>query len=218
MHAKDGIARLRMETKPAVLGDGYRYPIRTHMLALDDPRWSELWHCYGSGENVPPLLRRIERAKKDLPDKYWDEFSNILCHQCSTGSASVAAFPHLVRLAEVKQGTENGFRSLDLASLVLAFELGQSNQLNREWKRSLLPHPEYVLQPFKDAIKTGQQLVAQLLFKKRYSYNRMVQLLGIAGAFGKHSQVRLLIPQLQNHTITCPACEEYVDTRQMYTY
>jgi len=31
-------------------------------LALDDPRWGELRHCYGPAEDIPDLLRQIAAA------------------------------------------------------------------------------------------------------------------------------------------------------------
>ena len=209
----------RRNLYPALDSDNARHhELGRLMLALDDPRWTELWHSYGSGENVPPFLRKIERASKELPSKFWDEFGNILCHQCSTGSASVAAFPHLVRLADLNCGSENGFHALVLAAEILAFELGESGQLERVWKRSLQPPPEYIRQPFRDAIKAGQHLIAKQLFKRRYSFSRMTEWLAITAAFSRHADMFLLLPQLRRRSFMCPNCEADIDTSQMYTF
>ena len=80
------------------------------MLSLDSPRWKELRHAYGSAEHVPELIRAIaaESAPRysDHPAKArnnptpWDEVYSSLCHQCSAYSATYAAFPHIVAIAE----------------------------------------------------------------------------------------------------------------------
>jgi hypothetical protein len=80
------------------------------MLALDSPRWKELRHAYGSAEHVPALLVALAAEAtprySDHPanarnnPRPWDEVYSSLCHQCSAYSATYAAFPHLVEIAE----------------------------------------------------------------------------------------------------------------------
>ena len=188
------------------------------MIELDDPRWAEFWHSYGSGDSVPPLLRRIERSKKDLPEKFWDDFQNILCHQCSTGSASVAAFPHLIRIASDNHRNENGFQSLYLAALILAFELGPKNKIDNHWKVSLRPNPDFLFDPFKDAVRQGKELVANMMFRKRHKYDRTMEYLAISGVFAMHSQIFLLLPQLKRKKIECFECGHVANTDDMFTY
>src|SRR4051794_24279697 len=80
------------------------------MVALDSPRWKELQHAYGSAEDVPALLRALaaeatprfsehpaEARNNPTP---WDEVYSSLCHQTSASSATYAAFPHIVEIAE----------------------------------------------------------------------------------------------------------------------
>jgi hypothetical protein len=188
------------------------------MIELDDPRWSELWHCFGSGENVPPLLKKILTAKKDLPEKFWDELQNLLCHQCSTGSASVAAFPHLIQIASENCRNENGFHSLYSAALILAFEIGPRNKINNHWKSGLRPHPEFLFEPFKSAIGQGKELVARMMFRKRHKYDRTMEYLAISGVFALHSQIFLLLPQLRRKEIECFECGHVTNTDKMFTY
>ncbi|HEU5059098.1 MAG TPA: hypothetical protein VFU21_21340, partial [Kofleriaceae bacterium] len=64
------------------------------MLGLDDPRWRQLDHAYGPADNIPGLLRALERGEQEL----WDELVPALCHQGTVYTATYAAIPHIVRI------------------------------------------------------------------------------------------------------------------------
>jgi hypothetical protein len=71
-------------------------------LALDDPRWGELRHCYGPADDIPGLLRQLAAApgpNDDWPAEPWFTLWSSLCHQDDVYPASYAAVPHLVRIA-----------------------------------------------------------------------------------------------------------------------
>jgi hypothetical protein len=80
------------------------------MLPLDSPRWKELRHAYGSAEHVPALLRALaaeatphysgDPAQARENPTPWEEVYSSLCHQGSIYSATYAAFPHIVAMAE----------------------------------------------------------------------------------------------------------------------
>ncbi len=80
------------------------------MLDLESPRWSELRHAYGRADNVPNLIRALAaeqepRYSNDLDHARtnptpWEEVYSKLCHQYSVYSATYAAFPHIVEIAE----------------------------------------------------------------------------------------------------------------------
>jgi hypothetical protein len=86
------------------------------MLTLDSARWKELRHAYGPAVDIPALLRAA--AEKPLSHSYKDEpwFSlwSALAHQGSVYTASYAAVPHLLAIAQSKP------RELRLHSLLLA--------------------------------------------------------------------------------------------------
>lgn len=97
------------------------------MLALDSPRWSKLKHAYGPAADVPALIRAI--ADEPIP-RYsnhpaearnnptpWDEVYSSLCHQFSIYSATYAAFPHIVAIAEA-DGLEKRVETLVLAGTI----------------------------------------------------------------------------------------------------
>ena len=73
----------------------------TAALALDDPRWSQLAHAYGSAVDIPPLLRQLSSfpSKQNYTDEPWNSLWSSLCHQGDVYSASFAAVPHIIMAA-----------------------------------------------------------------------------------------------------------------------
>jgi hypothetical protein len=77
------------------------------MLGLDDPRWKDLDHAYGSAADIPGLLRALEASPeptKNFEDEPWFSLWSCLCHQDDAYSASYAAVPHVVRIASEAPG------------------------------------------------------------------------------------------------------------------
>ena len=64
------------------------------MLALDDPRWSDLTGGYQTPYDPRPALRALEQGETDAWPELWDG----LHHQGDVGTASYAAVPHLIRI------------------------------------------------------------------------------------------------------------------------
>jgi len=67
--------------------------------------WSELLHAYGPATDIPALLRKAHldiRPGYD-PDSTWFALWSALCHQGDVYSASYAAVPELVHIAEMPQ-------------------------------------------------------------------------------------------------------------------
>lgn len=72
------------------------------MLALDDPRWSELQHAYGDAADVPALLCALIAStgqRGSYRDEPWFSLWSCLCHQGDVYTASYAAVPHIVQIA-----------------------------------------------------------------------------------------------------------------------
>lgn len=72
------------------------------MVDVPTVNWAALQHAYGSAENIPVLL---DKARSDtrgghVPGSTWFELWSALCHQGDTHTASYAALPFLVRIAE----------------------------------------------------------------------------------------------------------------------
>lgn len=179
------------------------------MIELDDPIWAELTHCYGSGSGIPNHIRHIESTKRPTP-KFWDELGNALCHQCTVGTASVAAFPHLVRIASENHMSQKGFESLKLAALILAFTIGPENKIPRM--------PKKLGEPFRKAISDGQVLVSAMVFQKKRDFADTMDMLAIVGVFSFQADTFLLLGSMRDGWFDCPACEERVETGTMYTW
>lgn len=75
------------------------------MVSLDDEKWRELRHAYGSAEDVPALLRQLWAASgspENYRDEPWFSLWSALCHQNDVYSASYAAVPHIVEIAATR--------------------------------------------------------------------------------------------------------------------
>ena len=89
------------------------------MLALADPRWSDLSHAYGTAGDTPGLLRQLSECT--LPcDGYesepWFSLWSSLCHQSDVFEASYAAVPHIVEICAKASGpVDFGFFQLPAA-------------------------------------------------------------------------------------------------------
>lgn len=72
------------------------------MIDLDDPRWQNLSHAYGSAAGIPELLRQLARAtgpKARYDSEPWFTLWSSLCHQGDVYDGSYAAVPHIVEIA-----------------------------------------------------------------------------------------------------------------------
>lgn len=67
------------------------------MLSLENPRWAELGHAYGSASDIPALLRQLASLPSSAEDaEPWFTLWSALVHQGDVYSASFAAVPHVV--------------------------------------------------------------------------------------------------------------------------
>jgi len=72
------------------------------MIDLDDPRWQNLSHGYGSAADIPKLLRQLACAtgpKGASESETWFTLWSSLCHQGDVYDASYAALPYIVEIA-----------------------------------------------------------------------------------------------------------------------
>lgn len=120
-------------------------------LALDDPRWGELQHCYGPADDIPGVLRQLAAApgpKDDWRAEPWFKLWSSLCHQGNVYSASYAAVPHLVRIAiEATEPLDFSFLLLP-ASIEVARAGGRGESvpdfLEAAYERALAALPDAV--------------------------------------------------------------------------
>ncbi|MFB8200545.1 hypothetical protein [Kitasatospora purpeofusca] len=79
--------------------------------------WSQLSHAYGSAEDIPALLDRIEA---DPSDEHWSALWSALCHQGSVYSASFAALPRLTAIAATAADPKEQVNAVHLAAAIVA--------------------------------------------------------------------------------------------------
>ena len=73
------------------------------MLSLDSPEWIKLQHAYGSAGDIPDMLCRLKQSTAPVTDyesEPWFGLWSALCHQDDVYTASYAAVPHMVSIAE----------------------------------------------------------------------------------------------------------------------
>ena len=106
------------------------------MLSLDDPRWSQLTHAYGTAEDVPELLRTLTSStgpKTGYESEPWYSLWSSLCHQGDVYTASYAAVPHIVRIAsETKTPVDFAFFQLP-AAVEVARKTGHGPEIGDEY-------------------------------------------------------------------------------------
>ena len=67
------------------------------MLELDNFRWFELRHAYGTAEDIPALLKQLADLPTSENNKEpWFSIWSTLAHQGDVFSASFAAVPHVI--------------------------------------------------------------------------------------------------------------------------
>lgn len=92
-------------------------------LALDSPQWDSLLDAYGSAKHVPGWLKRLESQEPEALDELYAR----ICHQRSVYSSSIAALPHLVRIARTVDADK--FRA---EILILCGAICESHEFERE--------------------------------------------------------------------------------------
>ena len=171
------------------------------MIDLHDPLWRTLTHAHGDGFDVPSQLKRIETSAT-LGKKFWDNFTNTLCHQCTIGSASLAAFPHLVRIAKNNSHNKKGLDCIQLASLILMYALGPENKIPKLQKE--------LDAPFRDAINDGRNVVIEMYDQKRRTVEENMLYLSMVAIFDLRADIGNVLGELCLGWCDCPKCEERV--------
>jgi len=94
------------------------------MLELKSSRWTELSHAYGDASDIPELLSELEDTPQESFDEYeaepWYSLWSALCHQGTTYTASYAAIPHVIRIAQEKNEVPHALFFLFPASVEIS--------------------------------------------------------------------------------------------------
>ncbi|HEU5400597.1 MAG TPA: hypothetical protein VFU86_04520 [Terriglobales bacterium] len=132
------------------------------LLDLKSPRWKELTQAYGSAGDIPELLKQLATApvQKSYTDEPWYSLWSALCHQGDVYTATYAAIPHIIAIAEA----DSGPRRLDLLSLAVTCEAfrhkgGAPNipsDLEFQYRTSIERLCDLVLEPLRNYLTDDQ--------------------------------------------------------------
>ena len=161
-------------------------------LALDDPRWRELHECFGPAVDVPKLLRRLADPSSA---NVWDDMFTHLCHQGTAYSASYAAVPHVVRIAESTTAGERLMPLFFIAS-VEYWRLEQTKD----------PAPPWVMEDYHAAIERARRLTCESMSRGAVSDLDARHLLYACAVFMGKPRIAFVIEDLPN--LECPSCGE----------
>lgn len=187
------------------------------MLNLDSPRWRDLRHAYGPAGDVPDLLRAIaaetEPRYSDHPAQArenptpWDEVFTKLIHQYGLYSATYAAFPHIVAIAET-----SGLAKQQ-ETLILAGTIRVQGEAVGEIPHDLLEDFELAMVK---ARRWSLRIVRQAALANRFVLPSLLQ------AFGGLRHPKSVYVRVLDHfhdgdweleIDECPECGEYVLAR-----
>lgn len=119
-----------------------------------EPQWDTLRHAYGSAGDIPTLLGRAEfdLRRGHETGSTWFQLWSALCHQGDAYSASYAAVPALIRLAETPIYSAHYDPLLLAACIELARLEGTGPQL-----------PDESIPTYLAALKRGRVLATEAL-------------------------------------------------------
>jgi hypothetical protein len=167
------------------------------MLSLDDQRWSELKHAYGSAADIPALLENLKSAgpQKGYDTEPWFSLWSALCHQYDVYPASFAAVPHIIAAAAERIPQER------LDHLLLSGSIEAFSHLD-----DAPPIPDELKEAYVSALNQAKELTLECL-RLEWDETRLRTLLGAAAAFSGKPQLASAIFELEKET-DCPHCEQ----------
>jgi len=151
--------------------------------SLDEIDWAALDDAYGSAAKIPELLRRAEADTRHghVTGSTWFELWSSLCHQGDIYTASYAALPFLIRLAE----QPNYQTQYDPLLLAASIDVSRS-----EGERLPPDFPLDLVIDYRAALKRGAALASAAL-KRHLDTDARRALQGCVAAFlGQHLTAR----------------------------
>ena len=172
------------------------------MLPLNDPRWRELRHAYGAGDDVATWLAELRATTPlchDLSEMHpWES----LCHQWTVYPATFAAIPHVVDI--VSQHPAN-----DQSRIALLTFVGWCVAI------AYLPGgecPPDLLNAYDDAILHATSLICESLpfasTDARAPFGFRQLLASIAACRGD-AATAFILSEI-NESFRCPKCNDWV--------
>lgn len=169
------------------------------MLDLDSPKWKSLSHAYGSAEDIPELLRKLEVVplSADPESEPWFSLWSSLCHQSDVYTASYAALPHVVVIAAVTTAKKR----LDLLHFAASIEACRH-------RRSAPAMPPFLRKAYRPALEQAAALTLECLGES-WDEKELAILLGAFAIFRGQARLGNAMMELPEES-SCPACESTV--------
>jgi len=163
------------------------------MIDLDSPQWAELQTAYGSASEVPAMLEDLYAGRAESLD---DLFSYI-CHQGSIYTGSVAALPHLLKIAQTVQVEDLPEFKVDV--LTLAGAICESTDFT----------PEFYAPYIKKAFFEDALSLTLATLKDFSNSSCALYLLKAAAAFAGHPAFSRVLDGFadEEFSTACPRCE-----------
>lgn len=163
------------------------------MIDLDSPQWAELQTAYGTASEVPAMLEDLYAGHAEPLD---DLFSYI-CHQGSIYTGSVAALPHLLKIAQTVTIEELPEFKVDV--LTLAGAICESTEFT----------PEFYAPYIKKAFFEDALALTLVTLKDFSNSSCALYLLKAAAAFAGHPALSRVLDGFADEEFStlCPGCE-----------
>jgi hypothetical protein len=138
------------------------------------PQWHTLQHAYGLASDIPELLGRAKTDHRPGHESNttWFKLWSALCHQGDAYSASYAAVPVLVRLAEAPDYRSQYDPLLLAACIELARLEGTGPDL-----------PNELVVSYRAALKRGLELATEALENQALDHDSIRAYRGCVAAF-----------------------------------
>lgn len=122
---------------------------------MSDTRWDALEHAYGPASNIPGLLDLARRApaSRTYTDEPWFSLWSALCHQSDVYTASYAAVPELVDIADARSRDRDAVRDCLLLASVIELERSQP-----EFEQRPPAMPPELGPAYESAVAKGERL------------------------------------------------------------
>jgi len=181
------------------------------MLELTKEKWAKIDNPYGNSENIPGLIKTLE---KTLDKEIFEELvSGYMYHQGSLYTATFAAFPYLMQIAENTGNMD--FRLDTLLNLgVILSEYTGDNEMNQIFENSELDTETVkdIKNSFKIAFKRlnsmAESLMGTILQKKESDKRYFLLALATANSVYEVSSVLWKYSDNEEYVCVCPECEE----------
>lgn len=126
--------------------------------------WNKLRHAYGNAADIPQLLKQARRAPAggSYKDEPWFSLWSALYHQADVYTASYAAVPELLAIAQARQENHAAARECVLLAGMIELDRAKPDE-----GRLPPPIPPHLVTTYYSALDMGARLEQDLRTRER---------------------------------------------------